>query len=319
MAHRSRRSNRGKALAPLAHTYSIVARDPESGELGVAVQSHYFDTGSVVPGAEPGVGAVATQAFVEISYGPRGLDLMRGGKSAPEALRELLPQDAGREFRQVAMIDSSGRVAAHTGARTIAYASHVVGENFSVQANMMLTDTVPAGMAKTFSEAKGDLAERLLAALDAAEDAGGDIRGRQSAALVVVEGSKAISRWAKLFDVRVDDHPEPLRELRRLVQLKRAYNHNGAGDLALRRGEFDKAFAEYARSSELAPDNIELAYWRGLALADAGKIDDGIGILREVFAKDRRWIELTKRLPAVRFGVNDSALIDRILKEAMPK
>ena len=200
------------------HTYSIVARDPATGQLGVAVQSHWFSVGSVVPWAEAGVGAVATQSFVDPSYGKNGLDLMRAGTSAPDALKMLLAKDAGRDVRQVAMIDARGRVAAHTGAKDIPAAGHIAGTNFSVQANLMLNDTVWPAMAKAFGSAKGDLADRMMAALDAAQAAGGDIRGRQSAALIVVTGKPTGKPWAdRVFDLRVDDSAEPLKELRRLV------------------------------------------------------------------------------------------------------
>ncbi|HEX2271569.1 MAG TPA: DUF1028 domain-containing protein, partial [Pyrinomonadaceae bacterium] len=216
------------------HTYSIVARDPNTGELGVAVQSHWFSVGPIVAWAEAGVGAVATQSFVDPSYGKNGLDLMRSGKSAPDTLKELLAKDEAREVRQVAMIDAQGRVDAFTGKNDIQAAGHIVGQNFSVQANLMLNDKVWPAMARAFESAKGDLAERMLAALDAAQAAGGDIRGKQSAALIVVTGKPTGQAWKdRTFDLRVDDSPEPLRELRRLVRLQRAYNHMNAGDLAV--------------------------------------------------------------------------------------
>src|ERR1044071_1764313 len=174
-----------KAVIPVrpVHTFSIVARDPSTGELGVAVQSHWFSVGPIVPWAEAGVGAVATQSFVDPSYGKNGLELMRAGKSAPDTLKELLAKDEGREVRQVAMIDAQGRVDAWTGKNYIQAAGHIVGKNFSVQANLMLNDKVWPAMARAFENTKGDLADRMLAALDAAQAAGGDIRGKQSAAI----------------------------------------------------------------------------------------------------------------------------------------
>ena len=190
------------------HTFSIVARDPATGELGVAVQSHWFSVGSIVAWAEAGVGAVATQSFVDPSYGKNGLDLMRSGKSAPDSLRELLAKDEGREVRQVAMIDAQGRVDGFTGKNDIQAAGHIVGTNFSVQANLMLNDKVWPAMARAFENSKGDLAERMLAALDAAQLAGGDIRGKQSAALIVVTGKPTGQAWKdRTFDLRVDDSP----------------------------------------------------------------------------------------------------------------
>jgi uncharacterized Ntn-hydrolase superfamily protein len=224
------------------HTFSIVARDPATGELGVAVQSHWFSVGPIVPWAEAGVGAVATQSFVDPSYGKNGLDLMRAGKSAPDTLKELLAKDEAREVRQVAMIDAQGRVDAWTGKNDIQAAGHIVGKDFSVQANLMLNDKVWPAMARAFENTKGDLAERMLAALDAAQAAGGDIRGRQSAALIVVTGKPTGQAWKdRVFDLRVDDSPEPLRELRRLVRLQRAYNHMNAGDLAVEKKDNEGA------------------------------------------------------------------------------
>ena len=227
------------------HTFSIVARDPQTGELGVAVQSHWFSVGPIVPWAEAGVGAVATQSFVDPSYGKNGLDVMRAGKSAPEALKELLAKDEARDVRQVAMIDAQGRVDAWTGKSDIAEAGHKVGENYSVQANLMLNDKVWPAMARAFEDTKGDLAERMLAALDAAQDVGGDIRGKQSAALIVVTGKPTGQPWKdRTFDLRVDDHAEPLKELRRLVRLQRAYNHMNAGDLAVEKKDNEGALRD---------------------------------------------------------------------------
>jgi uncharacterized Ntn-hydrolase superfamily protein len=224
-----------RPLRPV-HTFSIVARDPATGEMGVAVQSHWFSVGSNVAWAEAGVGAVATQSFIDPSYGRGGLELMRGGASAEEALKTLLARDEGRDVRQVAMVDARGRVAAHTGAKCIEAAGDRVGKDYSVQANLMSNGRVWPAMASAFESARGDLADRMLAALDAAQAAGGDIRGRQSAALVVVKAESTGKPWAdRVFDLRVDDSAEPLKELRRLVRLQRAYNHMNAGDAAVER------------------------------------------------------------------------------------
>jgi len=209
------------ALRPV-HTFSIVARDPVTGELGVAVQSHWFSVGSIVPWAEAGVGAIATQSFVDPSYGKLGLELMRAGKTAPETLKALLAGDEGRDVRQVAMIDARGNVDAWTGKNDIPAAGQIVGKNFSVQANLMLNEKIWPAMAQAFEKTKGDLADRMLAALDAAQAAGGDIRGRQSAAVVVVTGKPTGQAWKdRTFDLRVDDSTEPLKEVRRLVTLLR--------------------------------------------------------------------------------------------------
>lgn len=297
------------------HTYSIVARDPGTGELGVAVQSHWFNVGSIVPWAEAGVGAVATQSFVDPSYGKLGLDLMRAGRSAPEALRALLAGDEGREVRQVAMIDAQGRVAAHTGSKDIQAAGQIVGVDYSVQANLMLNETVWPAMSRAFEAAKGDLAGRMLAALDAAQSAGGDIRGRQSAALIVVTGKPTGRPWEdRLFDLRVDDSPEPLRELRRLVTLQRAYGHMNAGDLAVEKNDNDRALAEYAAAAKLSPDNAEMVYWWAVALVNMGRVDESLPLFRRVFAMDRNWATLTPRLPQSGLLPDDPKLIDRIVK-----
>ena len=296
------------------HTYSIVARDPNTGELGVAVQSHWFSVGSIVAWAEAGVGAVATQSFVDPSYGKNGLDLMRAGKSAPDTLKELLGKDEAREVRQVAMIDAQGRVEAWTGKNDIQAAGHIVGKNFSVQANLMLNDKVWPAMARAFENTKGDLAERMLAALDAAEAAGGDIRGRQSAALIVVTGKPTGQAWKdRTFDLRVDDNPQPLRELRRLVRLQRAYNHMNAGDLAVEKKDNEGALREYSAAEKLVPDNAEMIYWHAVALVNMGRVDESLPLFRKVFAMDRNWVTLTPRLPKSGLLPDDPKVIQKIV------
>lgn len=296
------------------HTFSIVARDPATGELGVAVQSHWFSVGAVVPWAEAGVGAVATQSFVDPSYGKLGLDLMRAGKSAPDALKALLAGDDGRELRQVAMIDAQGGVAAHTGTKDIPAAGHLVGNDYSVQANLMLNDRVWPAMSRAFENTKGDLAERMMAALDAAQEAGGDIRGQQSAALIVVTGKPTGKASAdRVFDLRVDDSAAPLKELRRLVTLQRAYNHMNEGDLAVERKDNERAFTEYAAAAALVPDNAEMVYWHAVALVNMGRIKDSLPLFKRVFAVDRNWMTLTPRLAKVGLIPDDSKLIEQIV------
>lgn len=302
------------------HTFSIVCRDPATGELGVAVQSHWFSVGSIVAWAEAGVGAVATQSFVDPSYGKNGLDLMRGGKSAPDTLKELLAKDEGREVRQVAMIDAQGRVDAWTGKNDIQAAGHIVGNNFSVQANLMLNDKVWPAMARAFENTRGDLAERMLAALDAAQAAGGDIRGRQSAALIVVTGKPTGQAWKdRTFDLRVDDSPEPLQELRRLVRLQRAYNHMNAGDLAVEKKDNEGALREYGAAERLVPNNAEMIYWHAVALVNMGRVDESLPLFRKVFAMDRNWLTLTPRLPKSGLLPDDPKLIDRIISVGGPR
>lgn len=309
------------AAAPLASrpvaTYSIVARDKDTGEIGVAVQSHWFSVGPIVPWAEAGVGAVATQSFVEPAYGPKGLNLMKAGRPAPEVLKELLAADDGREVRQVAMIDAHGRLSAFTGRKCIDAAGHLVDEagQFSVQANLMDKDTVWPAMAKAYREAKGDLAERLLAALDAAEREGGDIRGRQSAAIVVVKAKNSGKPWQdRVFDLRVEDHPRPLDELRRLVGLQRAYNHMNAGDLAMEKQDFAGAEREYEAAARLAPEIVELPFWHAVTLAGSGRVEESLPIFRRVFEKEPNWAELVPRL--VKAGLlPDEKVVERIVSQ----
>jgi uncharacterized Ntn-hydrolase superfamily protein len=306
-------SNQTRPARPV-HTFSIVARDPATGELGVAVQSHWFSVGPIVAWAEAGVGAVATQSFVDPSYGKRGIELMRAGQSAPDVLKSLLAGDEGRDVRQVAMIDAKGRVDAWTGAKDIQAAGHLVGQNYSVQANLMLNDKVWPAMARAFETTTGDLATRMLAALDAAQEAGGDIRGRQSAALVVVTGKPTGKAWVdRTFDLRVDDSPEPLKELRRLVTLQRAYNHMNAGDLAVEKKDNEGALREYSAAEKLVPDNAEMIYWHAVALVNMKRVDDSLPLFKRVFAMDKNWVTLTPRLVKAGLLPDDSKVIDRIL------
>jgi uncharacterized Ntn-hydrolase superfamily protein len=297
-------------------TYSIVARDAATGAMGVAVQSHYFSVGPAVPWAEAGVGAVATQAFSETSYGPLGLELMRGGKSAAEALRALVAGDAREAVRQVAMIDGKGNVATHTGARCIAHAGHRTGDNVSVQANMMERDTVPDAMLAAYTSTSGDLTDRMLAALDAAEAEGGDIRGKQSAAIVVVKGDAVGKPWwdARELELRVEDHPEPLAELRRLVGLRRAYIAMDHGEERMLSGDVEGGLAEMARAYEMAPDNTESMFWYALALART-RPDEARAMLARARREEPRWAELLRRLPAAGLFPDDAALIERLLGE----
>jgi uncharacterized Ntn-hydrolase superfamily protein len=299
------------------HTYSIVARDGTTGELGVAVQSHWFSVGPIVPWVEAGVGAVATQSFVDPAYGPRGLELMRSGRSAPDALKTLLAADDARDVRQVAMIDAQGRVDAWTGPKDIQAAGHHVGKDYSVQANLMLDDKVWPAMAKAFESAKGDLADRMLAALDAAQAVGGDIRGQQSAALLVASGKPTGQPWKdRTFDLRVDDHLDPLKELRRLVTLQRAYNHMNAGDLAVEKKDNAGALREYGAAEKLVPTNAEMVFWHAVALVNMGRVDESLPLFRRVFAMDRNWATLTPRLPKSGLLPDDPKVIARILAVA---
>lgn len=301
------------------HTYSIVALDSATGELGVAVQSHWFSVGSVVTFAEPGVGAVATQSFVDPAYGPRGLFLMRSGVPAPEALAALLRADPDSQVRQVAIIDARGRVAAHTGSRNIPAAGQHVGPRYSVQANLMRSGAVWPAMARAYETTPGDLAARLLAALEAGEAAGGDIRGRQSAALMVVRGDPSAPPWERIFDLRVEDSPDPLGELRRLLTVARAYRAATAGDNFVTVGQIDSALGAYSRAAALLPDsatNGELVYWQAVTLTDLGRVDAAIPLFRRAFRQDPSWIELLWRLPRVGLLRADSTTLARIVAAA---
>jgi len=281
------------------HTFSIVARDPDTGELGVAVQSHWFSVGTAVPWAEAGVGAVATQSFVNPAYGPDGLAKMKQGVSAPDALAALLAADPGEAVRQVAFIDAHGKVAAHTGKNCIASAAHHVGENYSVQANMMENERVVPAMARAFEQTKGALAERLLAALEAAQKEGGDVRGQQSAALLVVRGTATGKIWQdRLVDLRVEDSTHPVEELRRVYGVHQAYAHMNAGDQAMETKDLARALAEYGRAAELCPDNKEIVFWSAFTLATNERLPEALPLFKKLFAAESRWSELLKRLPA---------------------
>jgi len=302
---------------PLAHTYSIVARDPATGNLGVAVQSHWFQVGPIVPWAEAGVGAVATQSFVKVEYGPRGLDLMRGGHSSQRALDTLLAEDSARDVRQVAMVDSQGRVATWTGEKCIAEAGHRLGPGYSVQANLMDSDTVWPAMAEAYESAQGDFASRLLAALEAAETEGGDIRGKQSAALIVVRAQSTGNSWEdRLVDLRIDDHSDPLAELRRLLELHNAYAEMNAGDEAVASGDVAKAVTHYSAAAGLAPEIVEIPFWQAVTLFDSGDEEAALEIFRDVFAREERWIEVIQRLPAAGLITDDYDAMQRILAVA---
>jgi uncharacterized Ntn-hydrolase superfamily protein len=305
----------GRPTRPV-HTYSIVARDAKTGELGVAVQSHWFAIGPLVPWAEAGVGAVATQSFVDASYGKLGLDLMRVGRSGPDALKGLLAADENREVRQVAMIDSQGRVAAHTGSKCIPMAGHHVGSGYSAQANLMINDKVWPAMSTAFESAEGDLAERMLVALEAAQAAGGDIRGKQSAALVVVSGKPTGKPWEdRRYDLRVDDHPEPVAELRRLVKLQRAYNLMNEGDLAVERKDHEGALRAYAGAEALVPGDVEMIYWHAVALVNMKRVDESLPLFAKVFKMDPNWKTLTPRLVGVGLLPDDKAALKKIVGE----
>lgn len=271
-------------------TYSIIAFDPDSGECGVAVQSNWFSVGSLVTFAEPGVGAVATQANVDVGYGPRGLALMRSGRSATEALADLLPADPLKSERQVAMVDVHGGVVAHTGAACFPFCGQAVGHHHSTQANLMKTGEVWGAMSEAYRGSPGPLTARLLDALDAGEAAGGDLRGRQSAAILVVPAGG--DAWERVVEVRVEDHPDPLAELRRLVSMHAAYAIAREGDALLGEGDMDGAGAKYVEAWERSSTPVELRFWASFGLIHRGEADRGAALLREAIDSHEGWTTL---------------------------
>ena len=284
----------GVQLGVPAVTYSIVARDPATGELGVAVQSHWFSTGSVVPWAEPAVGAVATQSVADPSYGPNALDLLRAGVGARDALARLVRADKGQAKRQVALVDAHGKIAAHTGRRCVQFAGHETGRGFVCAANMMRSEGVPQAMARAYSTAHGDLPDRLLAALDAAEALGGDVRGRQSAAMIVVRARDEL--WHRSIDLRVDDSAFPLVELRRLLRLRQAYDLSDRADELLAEGRREEAALLFHRSMEICPENAELRFWAGLALVQLNERRAGLEAVQSAIEENTGLGELLSRL-----------------------
>ena len=302
-----------------AGTYSIVAYDPQTEELGVAVQSHWFSVGASVAWAAAGIGAVATQSFIEPSYGPLGLTLMKAGKSAAEALTALLAGDPQREVRQVAMVDVEGGTAVHTGSRCVQAAGHFQGQHYSVQANMMATEKVWAAMQTAYQKGAGDLADRMMTTLDAAEAAGGDVRGRQSAALLVVKGGAPAPFWtARRFDIRVDDHPQPLQELKRLLNLSRVYEQMDRGDDLATAGEVEAAGRHYRHAAALAPDLMEPLFWYAVNLAVNGNLETARPVFAKVFGREPGWRTMLERLPQAGLFPDDKALLADVLAIGAP-
>jgi uncharacterized Ntn-hydrolase superfamily protein len=302
-------------------TYSIVARDKDTGELGVAVESHYFQVGPVVPWALAGVGAVATQSMVNISFGPLGLEFMHNGYTASQALKALLAADTQPESRQVALVDAAGNVAAHTGPKCIPAAGHKTGDGFTVQANLMEKDTVWDAMYDAFTSTNGQpLAERMMAALEAAEAEGGDIRGSQSAAMLVVTGKPTGHSWEdRIIELRVDDAPDPIKELRRLLHVKRAYMTLDESARLEQSGDKEAALQTLRTATTMAPDMVEIQFWAGLSLAEQGLLDEGCELMMRAVKKDRRWIETLHRLVAVdRLKADLAARVEEQLKAAHP-
>jgi len=282
---------------PLAHTYSIVARDTVTGDMGVAVQSHWFSVGSIVSWGKAGVGVVATQSFVNTSFGPRGLSLLENGLTPKMAVETLLAIDEGRDVRQLAILDVHGNVEAYTGKSCIDAAGHEVGDNFSVQANLMEKSTVWPAMAAAYKNSSGSLAERMLSAMEAAQNEGGDIRGKQSVAILVVKGKSTGNSWEdKIVDLRIEDHENPLKEMRRILNIHKAYDFMNKGDLAVEVGNNDLAKEHYQNAQKLNPDNLEMKYWYAITLANNGELEEAKRILKEIFKQNNQWKVLIPRL-----------------------
>ena len=275
-------------------TYSIVARDPETGEMGVAVQTHQMSVGKIVPWLLPGLGAIATQSLVNISFGPIGLQMLREGVPAQNIINALVASDDGEHRRQVAVVDVAGNAAAHTGTGCIPFASHHVGDGYSVQANMMNTDTVIPAMRNAFEQTTGALADRLIAALEAAEAEDGDIRGQQSAAIQVVSGNRDDLDWKTLYDLRVDEHASPVIELKRLVRMRSAALLDDEGFTYLEKGDYELALQKWQLAREKAPEFEELAFWQAVALADKNPRQDSVHTAASILTtieNDSRWQE----------------------------
>ncbi len=295
----------------LAATYSIVARDSLTGELGVAVQSNYFSVGTDVSWARAGVGAIATQAIVEVAYGPKGLDLIARGSTAAEALDELVSQDPGAPLRQIGMVDASGHVAAYTGAACVSSCADVQGRGYSVQGNMLKSDNVWRAMGPAFEAAEGDLAERLMITLEAAEEAGGDVRGRKSAALLVVSADRSENEWeGRRFDLHVEDHVHPLEELRRLITVRRAFELFGQAREAIGEGDIDAALELVKRARILHPEEVQFSFWTGVALANCNRTEEARVWLTEAFDESDVWRELGRRLCDVGMYTGDRSLLE---------
>jgi uncharacterized Ntn-hydrolase superfamily protein len=308
---------RGETVTTIrpVHTYSIVAYDSTTGQLGAAVQSHWFKVADVI-WVEPGLGAVATQSLAEISYGPLALEMLRVGRSPQEALDGLVASDPHADVRQVAIISAFGKAAVHTGDNCIAEAGHRWGSGYVCQANLMRDSTVWDAMGEAFEKTAGDLATRMMAALEAAQAEGGDIRGKQSAAMIVVAPQSSGRPWDdRLIDIRVDDHPEPLEELRRLLNINRAYNLMNLGDELMAEDMLDEAEEAYRKASQLAPGNVEIMFWHAVTLVSINEVDRALPIFKEVFATDDAWRILVPRLVESELMPDDSDLIERIVTQ----
>ncbi len=304
-----------KKTEPLAHTFSIVARDSITGEMGAAVQSHWFSVGSSVIYGKAGVGVVATQSFINPSYGPKGLALMEQGLSPKQALTALLENDKGESVRQVAMLNAQGETATHTGSQCIEAAGHRQGSNFSVQANLMLNNTVWDAMATAFETTKGTLAERILAAMKAAQAEGGDMRGQQSAAILIVKANSTGNSWQDtVMDLRVEDNKHPIEELERLMKIHQAYNYMNDGDLAMEDGNSKEAERLYLEAQKMFPQNVEMKFWYAINLLNNNEYKKAKPILKSIFKEDKNWQILIPRLVKSNLLTTNKKVIKKVMK-----
>lgn len=284
-------------INPLANTYSIVAYDEATGEMGVAVQSHWFSVGSIVTWAEAGVGAIATQSFVNPQFGPDGLALLKEGLTAKEVVEKLIEGDEGRDVRQLAIVDAKGNAYAYTGKKCLDAAGQIIGEGFSVQANMMDKSTVWPAMEQAYLTTKGSLEDRLMAALKAAEKEGGDVRGKQSAAILVVKKESTGQLWEdRKVDLRIEDHPTPIKEMERLLRIHKAYEHMNQGDVDMEHNDFDAALKNYSAAEKLYSENPEMSFWTAVSLCNNKNFDEAFPRFEKVFKQNQNWIKLVDRI-----------------------
>lgn len=287
----------------------------------MAVQSHWFAIGSLVPWGMAGVGVVATQSFIDTRYGTSGIKLMEEGWSAKQALQAIKAADPHPEIRQVAMLDYKGNVATHTGKSCIRFAGHRSGKDYSVQSNLMIKEGVPEVMERAFLESKGTLAERLLKTLEAAQAAGGDLRGKQSAAILIVSGqlSQSPSASGRLVDLHVEDNTDPILELRRLYSLHRAYEHMNQGDLAIEEKRVEEALNHYAKAEKMFPENLEMKFWHAVSLVNSKRVAESLSLFRVIFGKEENWSTLIPRLSEAKIIPSEKEVTDQILSVAPKK
>lgn len=304
-----------KSSEPFSHTYSIIAIDPETGDMGVAVQSHWFSVGSLVIWGEAGVGVVATQSFINVSFGTRGLEMLKKGFNPQQAIDSLIASDPGKDVRQLAILDKNGDVAVYTGKNCIQFAGHIKGKGYFVQANLMASDKVWPAMSKAFENTKAPIAERLMAALKVAENEGGDIRGKQAAAMLVVRAKPTGNIWEdRLVDLRIADHENPIKELERLLKVHRAYEHMNNGDLAMEHGNSELANKEYTAANKLMPESEEMKFWQAVTLANKNKMEEALKLFKVIFKKNQNWKILTPRIADAKLLKVSKKDMEKIMK-----